>query len=180
MADETDLTQARDDDSELVQNLRATLRGVLDERDQERASRMKVEKRSAFKDLGIDPDKGVGKLFYENYDGELTVDAVKATAKEYGVLDAAAPQPDATQQTTSTEQPTQQQGSQPDPQQQAHSAIDAAVNQGGNPEVVSSDPEAKAWEAHREVMSKTGSRDQAMAAHFGAKLQAAIEQGRQQ
>lgn len=59
--------------------------------------------------LGIDPNAGPGKLFAKAYDGELTADAMRAAAEEFGVL--------ATQQ-------------QPDPQQQAMQRIQAATSGG--------------------------------------------------
>jgi hypothetical protein len=177
MADDTDLTQPQDGDTDLVKNLRETIKSLQSERDEATAQRMQTEKRMAFKDLGIDPSKGVGKLFYENYDGELSVDAVKAAATEYEVLGNQTTQ---TQQQQTQEQPvTQPQGQQSQQEQAAHAAINAAAEQGGTPNA-GQDPTAKAWEAHGQTMQQTGSRDAAMAAHFGAKLQAAIENGQKQ
>jgi len=60
------------------------------------AEQAKAEAAAARKELllakaGIDSDKGPGKLFARAYDGELTLDAIKAAAQEYGVLTPAAP-----------------------------------------------------------------------------------------
>jgi len=60
------------------------------------AEQAKAEAAAAKRDLliakaGIDSDKGPGKLFARAYDGELTLDAIKAAAQEYGVLAPAAP-----------------------------------------------------------------------------------------
>lgn len=60
------------------------------------ADRVRAEAESAKRELallkaGIDVNTPQGKLFAKAYDGEYTVDAVKAAATEYGVLEAAAP-----------------------------------------------------------------------------------------
>lgn len=52
----------------------------------ESASEAAVLKREvAFLKAGITTDKGVGALLYKAYDGDLTVDAIKAAAAEYGI-----------------------------------------------------------------------------------------------
>jgi len=57
------------------------------------ADKIRAEAESAKRELallkaGINLDTPQGKLFAKAYDGEFTVDAVKAAATEYGVLDA--------------------------------------------------------------------------------------------
>ena len=47
-----------------------------------------AKKELAFLRAGIDLDSPQGKLFAKAYDGEASLDAVKAAAQEYGLLDA--------------------------------------------------------------------------------------------
>lgn len=60
------------------------------------AEKAAAERDAAMRELvmlkaGINPDSPQGKLFAKAYDGEPTLDAVKAAAQEYGVLDAPTP-----------------------------------------------------------------------------------------
>ena len=45
-----------------------------------------AKKELAFLRAGIDTSKGTGKLLAQAYEGELTVDAIKASAEEYGLI----------------------------------------------------------------------------------------------
>lgn len=78
-----ELTQENDGDDELVRTLRSRLREEAAGRKAAEADKAKAAKEAAFIKLGIDTSKGAGKLFYESYDGELTAEAVKATAESY-------------------------------------------------------------------------------------------------
>lgn len=60
--------------------------------DRVRAEADAARRELAFLKAGIDLDSPQGKLFAKAYDGDFTVDAVKASATEYGVLDAPKPQ----------------------------------------------------------------------------------------
>jgi hypothetical protein len=60
------------------------------------AEKAAAERDAAMRELvmlkaGINPDTPQGKLFVKAYDGEPTLEAVKAAAQEYGVLDAPTP-----------------------------------------------------------------------------------------
>lgn len=60
------------------------------------AEKAAAERDAAMRELvmlkaGINPDSPQGKLFVKAYDGEPTLEAVKAAAQEYGVLDAPTP-----------------------------------------------------------------------------------------
>jgi hypothetical protein len=74
---------------------------------EESASEAAVLKREvAFLKAGITTEKGVGALLYKAYDGDLTVDAIKSAAAEYGIGDAPvidAPEVPETEQTATTE-----------------------------------------------------------------------------
>jgi len=56
--------------------------------DRVRAEADAARRELAFLKAGIDLESPQGKLFAKAYDGDFTVDAVKASATEYGVLDA--------------------------------------------------------------------------------------------
>lgn len=52
-----------------------------------------AERRLAFREAGI-PATGIGQLFEKAYDAtDFSVDAIRASAEEYGILDAQSPQP---------------------------------------------------------------------------------------
>lgn len=67
-----------------------------------------LKREVAFLKAGIQTDAGVGALLYRAYDGELTAEAIKAAAVEYGIVDAPVAEapavPDAEQQATSERQ----------------------------------------------------------------------------
>ena len=62
------------------------------EADKIRAEAESAKRELAFMKAGINLETPQGKLFAKAYDGEFTVDAVKAAATEYGVLDVPTPQ----------------------------------------------------------------------------------------
>jgi hypothetical protein len=65
-----------------------------------------LKREVAFLKAGIATDKGVGALLYKAYDGELSVDAIKAAAVEYGIGDAPvadSPEVPETEQTATSE-----------------------------------------------------------------------------
>ena len=60
--------------------LREALKRANEERDKYKAQAMTT----AFKQVGLDPDKGMGKLIAEHYDGEPDAEALAAYASQYG------------------------------------------------------------------------------------------------
>lgn len=56
------------------------------EADEAKAEAAKAKRDLALIKAGIDIDSPTGKLFVKGYDGEATVDAIKAAAAEYGLL----------------------------------------------------------------------------------------------
>lgn len=54
-----------------------------------------LRREAAFRKAGIDPDNAKYKWLVRGYDGELTVDAIKAEAESSGLIDAPKPDPDA-------------------------------------------------------------------------------------
>lgn len=172
--DNVDLTQESADDSELVRKLRREIRERNQRIQETEQAKTQLERQSLFKELGIDPSKGMGKLFAQAYDGEMTPEAVKAAAEEYelplGTQQAQEPstQDDSGQASEST--------TSVDPSEQdAHRRADAA-SAGADPADTREDPTHKGFEAFEETMQTTGSRDQAMASHFSSKLAATLEQ----
>ena len=71
------------DPREWVKNLRKQAKeGKKAQRELEHLKRDLV-----FKEAGI-PEEGPGKLFRKAYDGDVSEDAIRAAAQEYGILDA--------------------------------------------------------------------------------------------
>lgn len=77
---------AGEQDTGLVRQLRKQLTAA-----NQKADAAQQELRGyRFKEAGFDPEKGVGRLFASQYDGDMTVDAIREAADELG-LDVAAP-----------------------------------------------------------------------------------------
>lgn len=93
---ENDDFETTDEQPEAAQNRDRKWIRDLEKRAKD-ADRVRAEADSARRELallkaGIDLDSPQGKLFAKAYDGDFTVDAVKAAATEYGVIDAPKPQ----------------------------------------------------------------------------------------
>lgn len=88
-ADETTPNTNRKDDwrRKLEQDAKDGRR-AKQEADKATAEAATAKKELAFLRAGIDLDSPQGKLFAKAYDGEPSLDAVKAAAQEYGLLDA--------------------------------------------------------------------------------------------
>lgn len=162
--------QANDDD--LVRRLRAEIR-KRDERIEEVTwENSELAKATVFTKLGLDTSKGVGKLFFQAYEGDLTEDAIKAAGAEYDITfgeDAAATAATTTQETTTPATPPAN----------ADAAAHAAMNQasaGASANGEGQTLDDKAWSSYHETMSKTGNAEAAMANHFQTKFLAAAEQ----
>lgn len=85
MADEQNENQPQDD--EQVTLNRSQIRSM----EQDAKDARTLRKEMAFLKAGIDTDKGVGSLAFKSYDGEPTVEAVKAFAEEYGLTGTTEP-----------------------------------------------------------------------------------------
>jgi hypothetical protein len=94
--DEEDfLTEENEESQESGQKDRKWIRDL--EKRAKSAESAKAEAEAAKKELsfmkaGINLDSPQGKLFAKAYDGEYSVEAVKAAAEEYGVIEASKPQ----------------------------------------------------------------------------------------
>lgn len=171
MAEDVDYTAETANDDDLVKRLRAEIR-ARDERLAEAEGRAKTaQKASTFRALGINPDKGVGKLFFNAYEGDLTEDAIKAAATEYEVTIGEPQAPPA-----ETPAPTQQQTPAPDPDAAAHAVMNQASAGAGPSGATPTSPDDAAWAAYHQTMNTTGNPDDAMANHFMAKFAAAAAQ----
>jgi len=92
--DETEDTEAEVLTEESARTDRKWVRDL--EKRAKAAEKAAAERDAAMRELvmlkaGINPETPQGKLFIKAYDGEPTLEAVKAAAQEYGVLDAPTP-----------------------------------------------------------------------------------------
>lgn len=105
---------------------------------------------------GVDTESALGKMFAKSYDGERTVDAVKAAAAEVGALTApTAPPPPAGEPTAD------------DLRQTAERAALSSDGQAGDPLGASGNPVEEAYGDFRHELSVGKSRDDASAAVIG-------------
>lgn len=86
MAD--DITTEADEQTEGTEDAPGDLRKMLKEANAERA---RLKRELAFRDAGVPTESGPGKLLFQAYDGEMSGDAVKAAALEYGIGGTADP-----------------------------------------------------------------------------------------
>lgn len=163
MSDENDKATDESQDSELVRKLREEIKQRDAALNEERQQRTTLERQQAFRDAGVDPSSGPGKLLFENFDGEATAEAVKNKASEYG-LDLSAP----------SRQGQAEQQSVPDDERAAMQQMDRAAS-GNTPEALPESPSQAAHEAFDREMATSGSRREAMAKSFNARMIAALE-----
>lgn len=88
LTEETEESQESGKDRKWIRDL---------EKRAKQADQIKAEAESAKRELsflkaGINLDTPQGKLFAKAYDGEFTVDAVRAAAEEYGVIESSKPE----------------------------------------------------------------------------------------
>lgn len=79
----------QDDDNTGRNPMRDRMKQLETELAEERARRAEAEtaqRKLAFIEAGIDVNTPTGKLFAKAYDGEFSLDAVKAAATEYGLI----------------------------------------------------------------------------------------------
>jgi hypothetical protein len=156
MSDEDTQDQQTDGDEQVTLN-RSAIRSM--EADAKEARRLKRE--MAFMKAGIDTDQGIGKLAFNQFDGEPTVEAVRAFAEEYGITAAtAAPQPDA---------PLEQRY---DADEQRSSEVRRMVASGAGVDDGSEDPSTAALRVGREAQ-KTRTNEDALVAAIITKATAA-------
>jgi hypothetical protein len=90
--DDTDFDDTTEDDGNA--NIKALRQAARDgkrakaDADAARSEAEAARRELAFVRLGIDPDSKNGKLLAKAHEGEISVDALRATAVEYGLLDA--------------------------------------------------------------------------------------------
>lgn len=105
---------------------------------------------------GVDSNEGMGKLFFEGYKGELTVEAVTEAATGYGLLK----KPD--------EKPSGEPGdvTDPDERRQTGERQQAATGSVPDGNAPSKDPRLVAVETGNEVMGAGGTQEAAIGAAF--------------
>jgi hypothetical protein len=106
---------------------------------------------------GLDPDDGLGKLFFNGYDGEMTPEAVKTAAVSAGII-------------KDPEAPPEEPGSEITPEERASTAERQATATGAVPDAGIAgddvDPRVRAVKVGEEVMEQGGTMEGAMAAAF--------------
>lgn len=112
---------------------------------------------------GIDIDSRLGKMFLENYKGELTVDAVKADALDLGILKTAAPD------TTAADEDADMQ------RQRQQMSGGRATGAAGNEFSDTPNPYDTGYAEFHELMSKGVSRDRAGLALFDRVFAAGVK-----
>lgn len=91
-----------DDGNEIENENKPNFRRVLEQQAKDEKARAdaleaqvkqltEMQKAQTFKDAGIDITQGVGKLLASTYSGDLTVDAIKGAAIEYGIIEKVDP-----------------------------------------------------------------------------------------
>lgn len=166
MTENNDLTAEQDNDSDLVKHLRSELRernNLIAERD---AALTTVQKQSAFRDAGINPNDGVGKLLFQAYEGDFDKTAVIEAAQQYGISPEGSIPGEAQAEEQAQRQATEA---------AAHRQIDNAV---GSPSDGAKDPTAVGQEAYAQTYTETGNAERASAAYFDAKLGAAVQEAK--
>lgn len=163
MSDKDDLTTPKDGDSELVRRLREELEARNTDLTKANSELTTVKKETAFRAAGLDPKRGPGALLFKAYDGDFSEDSVIAAAEEYGINPVAQKQEPADEQQVPTEE------------QQTNRNIDNATSGATSTGASAPDPEQLGRQAYEETFARTGNKETAAAAHFEAKMQAAVE-----
>lgn len=125
MADDlTEFTTDKDEDAPFVKRLKAKLRDALAEVDTKDAALRK----SAFSQAGLDPEKGVGRLLFEKYEGsDYTADEVREFAKSNDI--ELVPPSDGGEQQSTDGRPQPMPVDQRSPAQQQHIAAQQTATQ---------------------------------------------------
>ena len=76
---------ARENQRRMEKELRAS-KDALKAANEAKSEGEAAKKELAFLKAGVDTSKGTGKLLAKSYDGELTMEAIKAQAEEYGLI----------------------------------------------------------------------------------------------
>jgi hypothetical protein len=124
-----------------------------------RRDRAKLEKdardaklETAMLRAGLDPEKGMDKLFFESYGGEITAEAVTEAAKGYGLI----------------KEPDVKPGEITDPDERRQTGERQQTAAGASPDgqTPSIDPREQAIKDGQQVMANGGTQEAAMAAAF--------------
>lgn len=159
---EGDETQQQQPESSTIRQMREELKRkgeALESSTAEAEAGRDARRKLAFMDAGIDLDTPTGKLFADAYQGDLTTEAVKAKASEYGIIE-----PPKTETAT------------PEEQAAAEEIVQATVGAPEGGQKPPPDPSFPYQEGRR-VYQEMGDREQALAAHFRGKLDQAAERG---
>lgn len=153
-------------ESDLVKKLREEIKQRDAKLNEVETEFTTLKKKSAFSDLGINTESGVGRLFFESYNGDSDPEEIAKAVQDYGldpsVLGGSTPAPTAPSEEKKDEA-------------QQHAAIDAASSGSSGVGATDIDPSEKARQTYDKAFAETGNNETAMAAFFGSKLESAIE-----
>lgn len=156
-----ELLQDSEGDSELVKKLRGVIRNQQKSVKEATEAAQKVQREQVFRTVGLDPNEGMSKLFYETYNGELSEEAVREAAQGYGLVQA---QEEESSQNEATEEQLAAQR-----EREAFNAMNSALG-GATPNDGSVDDGQQTQQVFKDVYSKTGNAEEAMAQVFADKL----------
>lgn len=156
-----ELLQDADGDSDLVKKLRGVIRNQQKAVKEATEAAQKVQREQVFRTVGLNPNEGLSKLFYETYNGELSEEAVREAAQGYGLVK---PEEQQEQQEQATAEQLERQR-----EQEAFNAMNSALG-GAAPNDGSIDDGQQAQQVFKDVYSKTGNAEEAMAQVFADKL----------
>lgn len=158
-----ELLQDSEGDSELVKKLRGVIRNQQKSVKEATETAQKVQREQVFRTVGLDPNEGMSKLFYETYNGELSEDAVREAAQGYGLVQTQEQEEESNQNGATAEQLAAQR------EQEAFNAMNSALG-GATPNDGSVDDGQQTQQVFKNAYSKTGNAEEAMAQVFADKL----------
>lgn len=142
---------------------------LLDDRDEAHAAELAAKDREmAFLRAGVDVDSDAGRIFAKGYEGDLSVDAIRAAASGFNLTPAQAAAPD-----PSTQTPTD-----PELSAEEQQLLDAGAQINGNPpppEPPVADPREVAVQIAEQAMADGATRDEAIGYGFNALVNAGAQ-----
>ena len=170
-----DLTQPQESDSDLVKRLRQEIKNRDTAIAETSETAAEATKRAAFLEAGLSPSEGPAALLFKSYDGDVTPEAVKAAAEEYGIGTQPAAPPSTEEKLTEAQREAQ---AARQAEEAAHQAMDSAAG-GDAPDSSPPDITAAGRQAYAETLARTGDNDEAMAKQFEGMMGAAIQSQKQ-
>lgn len=170
-----ELIQDQDDDTDLVKQLRAQLREKNSQLAETSQTAEQAAREAAFLKAGVDTNDGLGKFFFEKYDGEINPEVI---AQQFEALGGANAAPDPGQPAQS-QQPEGQVQQQVSAEEQAALQRQAAAGTAGAPPQPKS-PKEQAQEAYQQAKDEFRSPEDARALYFQTLVTSSAEAQRKQ